>query len=233
MLDIKGLKIRIGDRLLFEAKDISLQNGTYALVGRNGAGKSTLFNVIIDAHKDYDGVISFNGTDLKELKSDFAKTISIVKTHPQVYGNHSVEDVLWLGRLPYQNLFGVRNKADKQIIDKVINDLALNKYAALPYERLSDGEKQLVMIGRAMAQDTPVILLDEPLAFLDLVNQREVMKLLSEIGQSKLVIFSTHHIQQLTGNCKDVLLIQDKKLDLIGEEKDFSAEIERVFKLEN
>ncbi|MCH2234371.1 MAG: ABC transporter ATP-binding protein, partial [Crocinitomicaceae bacterium] len=195
MFKLSNIRISIGECELFHLKgDIELNNGAYALVGRNGSGKSTLFNTIVGLHNDYTGNIIVNGNDISALGKDFSKEIAIVKTHPEVYGDHSVEDVLWLGRIPYQNLLGIRKIDDKKLIDQILHKLGLIHFRKGSYGNLSDGEKQLVMIGRALVQDTPILLLDEPLAFLDLVNQKEVLAILKEIAQEKVLILSTHHI---------------------------------------
>ena len=232
MFKLTGLHITIGQRLLFKQNvDIALVNGLYGLIGRNGSGKSTLFNTIIGQHKSYEGSILVNDVELDSLGNDFSREIAIVKTHPDVYGDLTVEDVLWLGRTPYQNLLGIRKKEDQVIIDKALNDLGLSTFKETQYSNLSDGEKQLVMIGRAIVQDTPILLLDEPLAFLDLVNQKEVLSILKSISENKVVVFSTHHIHLLNDVCDDVLMIHDNELNTIGKSNDYTKEITSIFGL--
>ena len=232
MFKLTDLHIKAGEKSLFKVNgELFFENGAYALVGRNGSGKTTFFNTIIGLNGAYDGSILLNNQELSSLGMDFSKQIAIVKTHPQIYGDHTVEDVLWLGRLPYQNLFGLRKKEDQNRIEKVLHELGIIQFRTATYSSLSDGEKQLVMIGRALVQDTPVLLLDEPLAFLDLVNQKEVLEVLKRISQFKVLIFSTHHIHLLNDVCDNVILIDEKVMKMLGEGKDYSSEIKSIFEL--
>ena len=119
------------------------------------------------------------------------------------------------------------------MVDQIIELLDLSDFVDREFMQMSDGEKQLMMIGRAMAQDTPIILLDEPNAFLDLVNRHSVMKVLKKIGNEgrKLVLFSTHEIDFLPQICQSVLLIEQGNLLQIKEQEQFISKIHSSFGL--
>ncbi|MBN4073033.1 ABC transporter ATP-binding protein [Crocinitomix catalasitica] len=215
MLNCKNIVLSAGSKQLFKLKDLSLETGLVALVGRNGSGKSTFLRSILNDHDNYEGSISLNGKAVKDYaKSELAKIISVVYTRAEVFGNHTVADVLILGRIPQQGLFSRNSKKDRELVSKVMEQLDLTSLKNSAYHSLSDGEKQLVMIGRALVQDSSVILMDEPAAFLDLVNRVKLIQILKEISQTsgKLIIFSTHHIDILDQYCDRLLLIADKEL---------------------
>lgn len=221
-------------RVLFRAQDIKLVSGIVALVGRNGAGKSTLFKTIMGLHALHEGRIEIEGKDVRLYRRDeLAKKVAIVFSKSTVFGNHTGRDLLYLGRLPYQNMFAKRTAVDNQIVDQIIELLDLRDFVDREFIQMSDGEKQLMMIGRAMAQDTPIILLDEPNAFLDLVNRHRVMKVLKKIGEEgrKLVLFSTHEIDFLPQICQSLLLIKEGNLLQIKEQDQFISKIHSCFGL--
>ncbi len=235
MLIFKQLIISTHEkRILFKAEDIELEAGIVALVGRNGAGKSTLFKTIMGLHALQEGRIDIEGKDIRTHRRDeLAKKVAIVFSKSTVFGNHTGRDLLYLGRLPYQNMFSKRTAVDNQIVDQIIELLDLSDFVDREFMQMSDGEKQLMMIGRAMAQDTPIILLDEPNAFLDLVNRHRVMKVLQKIGNEarKLVLFSTHEIDFLPQICQSVLLIEEGNLLQIKEKDQFISKIHTSFGL--
>lgn len=224
----------MGERKLLSIKDLSLSEGPIALVGRNGAGKSTFLRTIMGEHQQYSGQILINGKPIDTLsRVERAKLIAIVYSKSTIFGNHSGREVLMLGRLPYQNVFSKSTADDHKRIDQVIEQLKLQDFVDRKFSELSDGEKQLIMIGRALVQDTDVILLDEPGAFLDLVNRHRLMevfvKISSELG--KLVVFSTHDINFLDSVCKHVLLIEKENLIQLEESGSFIERINTSFGL--
>lgn len=235
MLSLNNISIAIGKRHLFSSERIELKPGLVALVGRNGAGKSSFFQTILQSLPLQEGQIHVNGADLSLLtKSSLAKSIAVVLTKPEIYGDYKVQDILMLGRVPHQGFFGKRTQEDIDVVFKIAGQLGLNHFLTRSFTSLSDGEKQLVMIGRAFVQDTPIILLDEPAAFLDVVNRIELVKILKElaISENKLIIYSTHHLDRIEENCDGVLLIADSKLRLLENKVDFLPSIQTAFKLD-
>ncbi|WP_070138272.1 ABC transporter ATP-binding protein [Crocinitomix algicola] len=236
MLAFKDLKIKVGGRLLFESQDFELKGGVIALVGRNGVGKSTLLKTATGLHKEFEGKIMLNDKPINAYtRNELAKEISIVHAKNNIFGNHSGRDVLLLGRLPYQNVFAKTKKDDLRIVNQIIEELDLASIADLEFSSLSDGEKQLIMIGKALAQETKVILLDEPGAFLDLVNRFKLKALIKRIAteQRKLILYSTHDIQGLESQVNHVLLITQKKLIMLNDPHQFESTILSSFGLKS
>lgn len=234
MVKFNKISLSAGSKFLMNCDQIELPKGLFALVGRNGTGKSTLLRSVAGTHFLDKGEINIDNENIETLSIDArSKKIAIVTTRSEVFGNHKVEDVLMLGRLPYQNLLGKANDKDQEILNKVIDLLRLNDLKERKFENLSDGEKQMVMIGRALVQDTPVILLDEPGAFLDIVNRFQLIESLKSIvdATEKTVVFSTHHIDQLEQFCDGVLLIVDQKLTMLKEKDMYLNTIKKAFGL--
>lgn len=235
MLELNNITISVSGRDLFRLNQLTLNTGLYALVGRNGSGKSTFLRTILGEHALYAGQVKLNGNDIKVIsKSERAKLISVVYSRPGIFGNHSVFEVLLLGRLPYQDMLARVSEEDRDAVKNVIELLELDSFASRQFSILSDGEKQLVMIGRALVQDTPVLVLDEPGAFLDLVNRYKLSAILKKIvsDTGKLIIYSTHHIDLLENYCEGVLLIKNGEMQQLSPASGFTNQIKKTFGLQ-
>ena len=167
------------------------------LVGANGIGKSTLLRSLAGMQSSLQGSISINGNSLQDTSAlQLANRLSIVLTETPASKNLSVLELVSLGRHPYTNWVGSLSETDKNIIQNAINDTEIDSLVHKKCYELSDGQLQKVMIARALAQDTPLILLDEPTTHLDLYHRASVLKLLKKLSQEngKTILFSTHEI---------------------------------------
>lgn len=212
-VELRGLTLGYGQRVLFADADLGFGWGEFtALIGRNGTGKSTLLRTIASLAKPLSGEIVIEGRPLEDMTTrEIASRISFVSTDEVRITNLKAADVVALGRAPYTNWIGSLNAEDR---DKVSESLALVGMKALAFkamDTLSDGERQRVMIARALAQDTPIILLDEPTAFLDLPNRYEICLLLRELAhkQKKTIIFSTHDLSVALELCDTLAVIEN------------------------
>ncbi len=210
-VQLHSLTLGYGDRMLFEGADIGFGWGEFtALIGRNGTGKSTLLRTIAALTKPLAGYISVNGRRLEEMsRHEIASQISFVSTDEVRVANLKVRDVVALGRTPYTNWVGSLSEADKTRITESLALVGMGSFSHKGIDTLSDGERQRVMIARALAQDTPIILLDEPTAFLDLPNKYEICLLLRELAhkQGKCIIFSTHDLSIALELCDTIAMI--------------------------
>ena len=234
MLKFNQVDISIEGNSLFSIQEIHLENGLYAIVGRNGTGKTTFLNAILSQEEMNSGAILLNDQPVSDFnRTELAKNVAVVFTKPNIFGNHLVSEVLALGRLPYQNLFSLGTKEDEKIIDSVLELLEISDLKNRIFNSLSDGEKQMCMIGRALVQETNVLILDEPSAFLDPVNRFKLHEVLVKIAKesNKLILFSTHHIDELHSYCDGVLLISNQQMNLITDKNNFKDSIYKAFKL--
>lgn len=126
-----------------------------------------------------------------------------------------VKDFIGFGRYPYTNWLGIKNNTDDFLINKAISICSIEEFSERNYQTLSDGEKQRVNIARAIAQDTPIIFLDEPTAHLDLVNKIEVLKLLKELtsNQEKTIIYATHQIEYAIQLSDELWVLNNSQLN--------------------
>jgi len=199
------------------AKNIHLEfqkSKLIALVGANGIGKSTLLKTIIGFEKPLGGTIFLNQKDLATITPDkLAKHISIVLTEKLPSSNLSVYQLIALGRQPYTNWIGRLSDLDKQIIDKVIQLTEIEEFVHKKHYQLSDGQHQKVMIARSLAQDTEILILDEPTTHLDLLHKISILKLLKKLSQEieKCILFSTHEIDLAIEFCDEIIVMTTDK----------------------
>lgn len=167
------------------------------LIGRNGTGKSTLLRTMTGFIPPLEGQVIVEGRDLSMLSAtERARIISIVLTERPETDNITVNELVGMGRLPYTNFWGTLQEEDRQIVDDAMQMIGIYELRNRKIGTLSDGEKQKAMIGKAIAQQTPVIILDEPTAFLDYPSKQETMFLLHQLAQelNKTIFLSTHDL---------------------------------------
>ncbi len=167
------------------------------LLGPNGSGKSTLMRTLAGVQKPIEGEIRLDDRSLDRMSpKEVARKMSLVLTDRVMTGNLSVYALVALGRYPYTGWMGTLSAEDEEIVRQAIETTGIRRFVSRHISDLSDGERQKVMIARALAQDTPVIMLDEPTAHLDLPNRIEVMQLLKHLArtQRKAVLMSTHEL---------------------------------------
>lgn len=228
------ITLAYGSRTLLADVSASFAQGTLtALIGRNGTGKSTLLRAIAGLGPVASGEIRLCGHALAELTPRRqAETVSFVTTDKVRIANLSCEDVVSLGRAPYTNWIGRMQEEDRAVVERSLRQVGMSDFARKTMDRMSDGECQRVMIARALAQDTPVILLDEPTAFLDLPNRYELATLLRRLSrdEGKCILFSTHDLDVALSLCDTVALIDTPELhSLPADEMVTSGHLERLF----
>ncbi len=196
-LKINNLSVGYNQKLVLSEINLQAQTGNFiALVGKNGAGKSTFLKTLSGILPALSGEVLLDNVDLLALQAqERARYISIVLTD-RIDVPMTVWEFIALGRQPYTNLWGNISKKDKQRIDEVGEKLKITAFFDKKITELSDGERQKVLIGRALVQETPVILLDEPTTHLDMENKAVLINNLLKISQeqNKIIIISTHDI---------------------------------------
>lgn len=232
-MELRAEHLGIGygkDKIVFPDISLSVTGGNMvALLGVNGIGKSTLLRTLTGLQNKLSGSLSINNTDIHSLQaSKRAELISIVLTERIFIDNITVRDFISLGRAPYTSWLGKLDKEDEKIINEVIAMVRVEKLQHKLFNQTSDGEKQKVLIARALCQQTPVIILDEPTAFLDFRNKNEVMCLLSDISKrlNKIVILSTHDIDSAIEYCSRCwIMTEQKEFSEVKRSENFEREV--------
>jgi iron complex transport system ATP-binding protein len=185
-------------KVLQRNRNLSISKGEIiSLMGQNGVGKTTFIKTITGLHPSLEGDVHYQNVAIEQLsKQTLSKKISVVLNEKPFAANLSVVELIGLGRHPYSNWLGRLSTLDKEAIDTAITQTKINYLANKKLYQLSDGQFQKVMIARALAQDTDLIILDEPTAHLDLNNKIEIMLLLRTIAENgKGILISTHDLQ--------------------------------------
>jgi len=230
-----GYKQKKTSNILHSNINLNINTGKLVcLLGPNGTGKSTLMRTIAGLQKPLSGTCYINDEPIENKNfKDTAKLLSIVLTDKLNIGKLSVYHIVSLGRHPHTSWMGRLSSKDKDKIKWSLEQVGMLSFANRYIDELSDGEKQRVMIAKALAQDTALIMLDEPTAHLDLPNRVEVMRLLRNLAKetNKAILISTHELD-LALQAADViwLMAKDKPMR-IGSPEDLVIEgcIENTF----
>ena len=197
------------------------------LLGANGVGKSTLLRTLSAFQPRLSGEIRIEGKDISSYTDkQLSKVISVVLTEKCDIRNMSAVELIGLGRSPYTGFWGTLSKEDKAMVDHAIELVGISHLAHRMVHTLSDGERQKVMIAKALAQETPVIYLDEPTAFLDFPSKVEMMQLLHLLSRQtdKTIFLSTHDLE-LALQIADKIWLMDKVNGVtIGTPEDLSLD---------
>ena len=234
MIRFQSLSLGYGSRILIDSLSATVKRGELtALVGRNGTGKSTLLRAITGLGERIGGDILLGDKSIDSLSTaELATMVAFVTTDKVRIANLRCRDVVALGRAPYTNWIGRMQEQDEEIVMRSMELVGMSDYANKTMDRMSDGECQRIMIARALAQQTPIILLDEPTAFLDMPNRYELCTLLQRLAheEQKCILFSTHELDIALALCDSIALISPPQLYLLPtEEMVKSGYIEKLF----
>lgn len=195
------------------------------LLGANGIGKSTLLRTLSAFQPKLDGQINIQGKEIETYtEKQLSTLIGVVLTEKCDIKNMSARELIGLGRSPYTGFWGTLNDEDKAIVDNAIAMVKIEDLGSRMVHTLSDGERQKVMIAKALAQETPIIFLDEPTAFLDFPSKVEIMQLLHRLSRqtNKTIFLSTHDLE-LALQIADKIWLIDKQSGInIGTPEDLS-----------
>ncbi len=203
------VSVRLGGRLVVDSLSLDVFEGEWVtIVGPNGAGKTTLLNTIAGVQR-FDGTVELAGTEVGTLGARArARRVGRVPQHPVLPGGMTLVDYVLLGRTPHLGLLGTEGRQDLDVVAYVLDRLDLTPLAGHFLETLSGGELQRCHIARAIAQETPILLLDEPTTALDLGHQQEALELVDELRhERRLTVLSTMHDLTLAGQYSDRLVL--------------------------
>ena len=210
-LTLDGVECRYGSTKILEAVNLTVQPGDFVgILGPNGSGKTTLLKSISRTLKPFKGTIFLDKSDIYSLKSiDLAKQLAVVPQDTSIGFSFSALDVVLMGRNPHLTRFQMETEKDMDIARKAMMRTNIWNLAARPINELSGGEKQRVIIARALAQEPKVLLLDEPLTHLDIINQLEIMDLVKElcVKEGLIVLAVIHDLNLAARYCNTALLL--------------------------
>ena len=179
--------------------NLELRSGQLAcLIGENGIGKSTLLKTLTGFLPKLKGSLLLGDCDIESFSQrELARQVSIVLTQKPDVQNLTIEEIIGLGRSPYTGFSGRLRAEDRKVVNDAIATMGIEKLRGRMIQTLSDGERQKVMIAKALAQETPIILLDEPTAFLDFPSKAETFQSLQRMAheRDKLILLSTHDLE--------------------------------------
>lgn len=200
------------------------------LIGENGIGKSTLLKTLAGFLPKMGGDLLLDNRDIHSFSQrELARQVSIVLTQKPDVQNLTTEEIIGLGRSPYTGFFGRLRTDDRAVVDDAITAVGIEKLRGRMIQTLSDGERQKVMIAKALAQQTPVILLDEPTAFLDFPSKAETFQSLRRMAheRDKLILLSTHDLELAVRFADCLLEVKDNALQAVSA-ADVKAEMRAI-----
>ena len=223
VLKTNGLKIGYKGKALMPAIDVTLHEGeAVALIGANGSGKTTLFKTLTGNLKPIEGTIELCNKPLSDYSpNERAKLFSLVLTEKPDDLFLKVFDIVAAGRYPHSGLMAKLRDEDYDLIKEKLEVVGVYNLIDRDFVSLSDGEKQKVMIAKALVQDTPIIYMDEPTAFLDYPSKVELMHLIAKLAKEehKTILYSSHDLELVMKNSEKLWVVAKEKPLLSGEPK--------------
>lgn len=218
MTAITTNRLTVGYRGHRVVEDISLSlpcGRLVCLLGPNGAGKSTLLRTLCGFQPPIEGTVTISGSDITTMSAaEVARLVSVVLTDRPLTPSLTAWEMVGMGRAPYTGFWGRLSDDDRRLVSEAMQTVGIAPLATRRMGRLSDGERQKVMIAKALAQHTPVIVLDEPTAFLDYPSKVAVMKTLTRLAhdEGKTILMSTHDLELAAQLGDELMEIENKHI---------------------
>lgn len=217
---LEQLSVGYDKKTVLENANLKLEKGEIlSLIGPNGVGKTTILKSIIKQLTPQTGSISLMDNSVWKMSDkELSKSMSVVLTTPLKTEMMTVLDVVETGRYPYTGTFGRLSDEDRKIVNRVMELIQVTELANLDFTKISDGQKQRVMLARALAQEPEILVLDEPTSYLDIKNKMEFLSILKKLSreQGLTVIMSLHEVELAKIISDKVACFKDGKLDSFG-----------------
>ena len=218
MTAITTNRLTVGYRGHRVVEDISLSlpcGRLVCLLGPNGAGKSTLLRTLCGFQPPIAGTVTISGSDISTMSAaEVARLVSVVLTDRPLTPSLTAAEMVGMGRAPYTGFWGRLSDDDRRLVSEAMQTAGIDSLATRRMGQLSDGERQKVMIAKALAQHTPVIVLDEPTAFLDYPSKVAIMKTLARLAhdEGKTILMSTHDLELAAQLGDELMEIENKHI---------------------
>ncbi|MCL1972690.1 MAG: ABC transporter ATP-binding protein [Endomicrobia bacterium] len=236
MIEIKNIHAGYSKKEILKNIDCSIAKGSFAgIIGRNGAGKSTLLKVLCGLLKPFSGQIFINGHDVyASSKKILSKTVSFMPQNIETNFPFTVEEFVMLGRYPYMNIFKIPSQKDYAAVNEVLKFAGADVFAKRYINELSGGEKQRVLIAQTIAQETDIIIFDEPTSHLDIGSQADILNILRVLNKKygKTIVVTLHDLNAAGEFCDFLILMEEGSIRNTGHpEKVLNyKDIEQVYK---
>lgn len=234
-MEVKNIKFGYQNKPLINDLSISFKKHKItSIIGPNGSGKSTLLMLLSRIYKASEGKIILDNKNIWDYRNkDFAKKVAVVHQKNNIQGDLDVKTIVGYGRLPYLNYHQSLSSDDYKIIEHALEITKLKEYAHIPLINLSGGQQQRVWLAMALAQKTPILLLDEPTTYLDVKYQIEILNLIKKINVDyQMAIIMVHHdINQAINYSDEIIAMKDGKILFQGvpEEVITSASLKSLY----
>ena len=216
MIKLQHLTVGYGEKAVLSDINQVLNAGQMVcLLGSNGVGKSTILRTLAGFLPPLSGNVLIDGRNLPSLSlSERSKAVSVVLTERVEVPYMKVVDLVGMGRSPYTGFFGTLTKEDRNIVDEAIEMVGISNLAERTIDTLSDGERQKALLAKALAQQTPIILLDEPTAFLDFHAKVSTLRLMLKLAHetNKTIFLSTHDVEMAIQLSDELWIVQDGQI---------------------
>ncbi len=215
-LETRGLSLGYETRTIVEGLHLELKSGSITtLVGANGSGKSTILRALARLLKPQAGAVLLDGKAIHTLPTKtVAKRLAILPQAPFAPEGLTVEALAWFGRYPHQGFMQGRTSHDTEIVNRALEQTRMTPFKDRALETLSGGQRQRAWIAMSLAQDTPILLLDEPTTYLDVKYQLEVLHLLAELNTEggKTVVMVLHDLNQAAQFSHELVVVKDGRV---------------------
>lgn len=193
------------------------QGNIIALIGKNGSGKSTLLDCLLGVN-DFEGTILINEQNIKDLSDkEYARLVSFIPQSVQINIDYSIRDFISFGRNPHTKLGLALSEDDCRIVEENAAKCGITDLLDKDINKVSGGERQLAFIARALTQETPIIVMDEPTAALDFGNQQKLFKIMKSLAEEgKTIIFTTHNPNHLVNLDCDIYAVMEQTIKPMG-----------------
>lgn len=216
VISVKNLSVAYEDNTIIEDMNLSIPKGKVSIIiGANGCGKSTLLKTIARINKPKNGDIYINNKNIKKIKEkSIAKEVAFLPQGPVCPSGLTVRELVAYGRFPHQKIIGGLNNHDKEVIDWVIDETGLGEFANREVESLSGGQRQRAWIAMILAQETDIIMLDEPTTYLDMSYQLEVLEVLQKLNKEKniTVVIVLHELNNACRFADNIIGLKNGKI---------------------